>query len=84
MDDSTVTCGLPRAWPYRTADRVLRVLFVATVAAAGLLFWLVPHPPMVDLPQHAGQVAILHDLLLGQSPWAPLLRINLFTPYLLG
>ena len=84
MDDSTVSCGLPRALPYRTADRVLRVLFVATVAAAGLLFWLVPHPPMVDLPQHAGQVATLHDLLLGQSPWAPLLRINLFTPYLLG
>lgn len=84
MDDCTVSSSLPRAWPYRAADRALRALFVATVAAAGLLFWLAPHPPMVDLPQHAAQVATLHDLLLGQSPWAPLLRINLFTPYLLG
>ncbi|MCR4470493.1 hypothetical protein [Burkholderia sp. SCN-KJ] len=84
MDDSTVSGSLPRAWPYRTADRALRALFVATVAAAGLLFWLAPHPPMVDLPQHAAQVATLRDMLRGQSPWAPLLRINLFTPYLLG
>ncbi|UEP48216.1 hypothetical protein LMA00_00125 [Burkholderia ambifaria] len=84
MDDSTVSGRLPHAWPYRAADRALRALFVATVAAAGLLFWLAPHPPMVDLPQHAAQVATLHDMLRGQSPWAPLLRINLFTPYLLG
>ncbi|KVH52030.1 hypothetical protein [Burkholderia diffusa] len=84
MDDSTVSERLPRAWPYRAVDRALRALFVATVAAAGLLFWLAPHPPMVDLPQHAAQVATLHDMLRGQSPWAPLLRINLFTPYLLG
>jgi len=84
MDDSTVSGRLPRAWPHRAADRALRALFVATVAAAGLLFWLAPHPPMVDLPQHAAQIATLHDLLRDQSPWAPLLRINLFTPYLLG
>lgn len=39
---------------------------------------------MIDLPQHAAQVALLRDLLLGQSPWGDLFRINLFTPYLLG
>jgi len=39
---------------------------------------------MVDLPQHAGQVVLLRDILLGQSPWADLFRINLFTPYLMG
>ncbi len=39
---------------------------------------------MVDLPQHAGQVALLHDLLAGTSPWTDLFRINLFTPYLVG
>ncbi|MGS0892883.1 hypothetical protein ACVBGC_10105 [Burkholderia stagnalis] len=75
---------LPHTWPYRAADRAMRALFVAVVAASGLLFWFAPHPPMADLPQHAAQVATLHDLLLGRSPWAPLLRINLFTPYLLG
>jgi hypothetical protein len=39
---------------------------------------------MIDLPQHAAQVALLHDLSLGRSPWAHEVRINLFTPYLLG
>ena len=39
---------------------------------------------MVDFAQHAGQVALLHDLALGTSPWSELFRINLFTPYLVG
>lgn len=61
-----------------------RTLFFVVTVSAGLIFWLAPHPPMDDLAQHAGQVALLHDLLLGQSPWANLLRINLFTPYVLA
>ena len=67
-----------------SSERVLRALFVLVVALGGTIFWLAPHPPMVDLPQHAAQVATLHDVLLGASPWASLLRINLFTPYLTG
>lgn len=39
---------------------------------------------MVDLPQHAAQVALLRDLVLGRSPWAGEMRINLMTPYLVG
>jgi hypothetical protein len=39
---------------------------------------------MIDLPQHAGQVAVWRDLLLGTSPWQPLVYINYFTPYLAG
>ena len=39
---------------------------------------------MTDLPQHAGQVALLHDMAIGNSPWLDLFRTNLFTPYLLG
>jgi hypothetical protein len=65
------------------AEACLRALFVVTVIAGGGLFWLAPHPPMGDLPQHAAQIATLHDLLLGRSPWRRLLRINCFTPYLL-
>lgn len=61
-----------------------RVVFAATVLYAGTLVWIAPHPPMADLPQHAAQVALLRDLLLGHSPWEPLLRINYFTPYLIG
>lgn len=61
-----------------------RWLWGLSVLWGASIFWLAPHPPMIDLPQHAGQVALLKDLLLGQSPWAALFRINLFTPYLLG
>ncbi|SDI05697.1 hypothetical protein SAMN05216466_116140 [Paraburkholderia phenazinium] len=66
------------------AERLLRVLFVIVVVSAGAVFWLAPHPPMDDLPQHVAQVAVLHDLVLGVSPWRDLLRLNLFTPYVTG
>lgn len=62
--------------------RVVRVLFVSTVLYGGLLFWLAPRLPMCDLPQHAAQVALMHDLVDGVSPWRDLVRINYFTPYL--
>lgn len=59
-------------------------MFVLTVIWGASIFWIAPRPPMADLPQHAGQVAILYDLLTGTSPWADVFRLNLFTPYLLG
>ena len=65
-------------------EGIARLAFLATVVLAGLTFWLAPRPPMSDLAQHAGQVAALHDLLLGRSPWRALLEINYFTPYLIG
>jgi hypothetical protein len=46
--------------------------------------WIAPRPPMIDLPQHAGQVALLRDMALGRSPWSGEVRINLITPYLIG
>ena len=63
---------------------VERLAFLATVIIAGATFWLVPRLPMTDLPQHAGQVAAWHDLLLGTSKWESFLYINYFTPYLIG
>ena len=65
-------------------EGVERLAFVATVLFAAATFWLAPHLPMIDLPQHAGQVAAWHDLVLGTSKWEPLLYINFFTPYLVG
>lgn len=65
-------------------DKAFRALLWLVVASAGVIFWLAPHPPMSDLPQHAGQVAILHDLLTGTSPWQADMRFNWFTPYLIG
>lgn len=65
-------------------DRIARILFALAVVWGASIFWLAPHPPMVDLPQHAGQVSLLKDLLLGKSPWAEVMQVNLLTPYLIG
>ena len=61
-----------------------RVVFLLTVALTGATFWISPRLPMVDMPQHAGQVALWRDLVAGQSKWQSLVYINYFTPYLLG
>lgn len=61
-----------------------RRFFWACVLASGALMWLAPRLPMIDLPQHAGQIALWRDLLKGVSPWSDLVRINLTTPYLIG
>jgi hypothetical protein len=62
------------------ATLALLLLFAIGVAA----IWAAPRPLMIDLPQHAGQVALLRDLALGRSPWAGEVRVNLITPYLIG
>jgi hypothetical protein len=65
-------------------DRLPRAVYVSTVLVGGLIPWLAPRPAMGDLPEHAAQVALLRDLLAGTSPWSELVRVNYFTPYLLG
>ena len=64
--------------------RVERLLWWATLAWCVALFWIAPRPAMVDLPQHAAQVALLRDLLSGSSPWLAAFRINWLAPYLVG
>lgn len=59
-------------------------LFHVVAILASLVFWMAPYPPMVDIPQHAGQVTLLLDLLRHQSPWQHEFALNLFTPYLVG
>jgi hypothetical protein len=61
-----------------------RALFLITLLWGVAIFWMAPHAPLIDLPQHAGQVALLHDLLTGTSPWSHIFRLNLWTPYLIG
>lgn len=61
-----------------------RALFACAVAAAVAILWLAPRPPMVDLPQHAAQVATWRDMILGGAAFADELRVNVATPYLIG
>lgn len=60
----------------------LAYLLTMALGVAGI--WLAPHPPMIDLPQHAGQLALLKQMLAGGSPWTPLFQINPVTPYFIG
>ena len=63
---------------------VPRGLFWLTVALGVAMPWLAPHPPMIDLPQHAGQLALLQQLLVGDGRWTGLFQVNPYTPYLIG
>lgn len=61
-----------------------RAAFIVTVLLAGLVVWAAPRPGMGDFPEHAAQVTMMRDLLGGGSPWSDLVRLNWFTPYVLG
>ena len=62
----------------------MRLALWITVLLAGGTVWLAPHLPLADLAQHAAQVSLCHDLLLGTSKWQPLVEVNYSTPYWLG
>jgi len=55
-------------------------LFVLGMA----IIWAPGRPAMVDIPQHAAQLTMLRDLVLGRSAWASDLQVDLATPYFLG
>jgi hypothetical protein len=61
-------------------DRLFAVILLVAVAP----FWIGPYLPLVDLPQHAGQIALLHRMWSGDDAANELFRVNWFTPYLLG
>ena len=64
--------------------RVEKYLFLLACLMCGLPVWLPQFPAMVDLPQHAAQVALLLNLGNPAFPFSELFHLNLFTPYLLG
>jgi len=59
-------------------------LFAAALLASVVPLWLTPFLPLVDVPQHAAQVASLHELLRGNPLFTADLEINWFTPYVMG
>jgi hypothetical protein len=81
---TTLSSPLGASRASHEALRLRQVLLVVTTLLGGVLFWIAPRPPLGDLPQHAAQVALLHDLVVGTSPWSDIVRINWITPYLLG
>jgi hypothetical protein len=64
--------------------RLRRVALLALFGIGVGVIWWPARPPMVDLAQHAGQVALLRDIVLGTSPWGREIGLNFLTPYLLG
>ncbi len=63
--------------------REMWLIVIASVLATAPV-WLATYPPMVDLPEHAAQVALLRSLHTPDFRFAGLFWVNWFTPYLLG
>jgi hypothetical protein len=59
-------------------------LFAVVLALSVAPIWFSPYLPMIDLPQHAGQVAALQEMWRGNSQFTSVYDINWFTPYLFG
>jgi hypothetical protein len=60
------------------------LVFRLCCVAFTLPFWFAPHPPLVDLPQHAAQIVMARDFGNQSLDYANVFRINWLTPYLLG
>lgn len=60
------------------------LLLVAASLLATIPVWLATYPPMMDLPEHAAQVALLRNLHDPAFRFADLFWVNWFTPYLFG
>ena len=67
-----------------TPSLIDRLSFYALLVLASGLFWLSPHPPLLDLPQHAAQIAGLRDMMRGEFRWSELAEFQLLTPYYLS
>jgi hypothetical protein len=59
-------------------------LFIAILLVSVGALWIGPNLPMVDLPQHAAQIAALREIAAGNPTFTQLFEINWFTPYLFG
>lgn len=57
-------------------------LFYVALALLIAPVWLSTYPPMVDLPQHAAQVAALGEMFSGNPFYESKFQLNWFTPYL--
>lgn len=65
-------------------SKSIRTSFWVTVFLAGFVFWIPTYPPMIDVPQHAGQVALLLDIISNDHHRTGDYYLNILTPYWLG
>ena len=64
---------------------VEKIFFYSILLIIAAVILSAEYLPLVDLPQHAGQVSALDSLLKGQNAnWTQDVEINWDTPYLLG
>ena len=61
-----------------------KIFFILIVGLTIVVILNGSYLPLVDLPQHAAQVAALDELLKGKSTWTNLVELNFNTPYLVG
>lgn len=61
---------------------VFRTLYALLSLILVLPLWVSPYPPLVDLPQHAGQVSAALAWLEGAPSHRAVFELNPFTPYL--
>lgn len=61
-------------------ERLFLAMLVLTLAP----IWIGRYLPLVDLPQHAAQIAALREIWHGNASLTQLFEINWFTPYLFG
>ncbi len=59
-------------------------VFFAALCLAVLPLWVTTFPPIVDIAQHASQIASLREWLLGNPFYRQAFEVNWFTPYLGG
>jgi hypothetical protein len=59
-------------------------LFIAVVLLSIVPLWFGQYLPMVDMPQHAAQIAALRGLWNDDAVFTRLFQVEWFTPYLLG
>lgn len=68
----------------RFLDLENRLLFAAALTLSVVPLWIPEFLPLVDVPQHAAQVASLHELWSSNPLFNDMLMVNWFTPYIGG
>lgn len=82
-EDSNQTDPFPPS--HRPRYRERQRAFVAAISLmATVPVWLARYPPLVDLPQHMAQIALLRNLHDPGFGFAQLFEVHWFTPYLIG